>query len=194
MNSSDTAALPARQRILQTAHDLFYRDGIRATGIDRVIAEAKVTKVTFYRSYPSKNDLIHAFLAFRHERWMAWLREALARHQAAGEAPQQALLNSLAEWWQAPDYRGCAFINSAAELGGADPQVLQTVREHKGDMTEVFTQLLPEGPSRAQRAQALTLAVDGAIVHAQMGAPVEALLQTLGLLAAPLFAPEDAGD
>ena len=193
MNSSDIAALPARQRILQTAHDLFYRDGIRATGIDRVIAEAKVTKVTLYRSYPSKNDLIHAYLAFRHEHWMAWLREALARHQAAGEPPQQALLGSLADWWRSPDYRGCAFINSAAELGSADPQVLQTVREHKAEMTAAFTQLLPEGPSRERRAQALALAVDGAIVHAQMGTPVEALLQMLGLLVAPLFATDDGG-
>jgi len=50
--------LPARERILLTAHELFYRDGIRATGIDRVIAESGVTKVTFYRHFPSKNDLI----------------------------------------------------------------------------------------------------------------------------------------
>ncbi|WP_394700542.1 TetR/AcrR family transcriptional regulator [Thiomicrorhabdus sp.] len=64
--------LPARERILLTAHDLFYREGIRATGIDRLIREAGVTKVTFYRHFPSKNDLILAFLHYRHQRWMDW--------------------------------------------------------------------------------------------------------------------------
>src|SRR6185436_2086359 len=67
-------------RILQAAHDLFYRDGIRATGIDRVIAESGVAKLTFYRQFASKDDLILAFLDYRHERWMAWFTAALARH------------------------------------------------------------------------------------------------------------------
>ena len=71
---------PARERILLAAHDLFYLDGIRATGIDRVIAESGVTKVTFYRHFPSKNDLICEFLEYRHRRWMAWFTDALQRH------------------------------------------------------------------------------------------------------------------
>ena len=69
--------LPARDRLLHTAHALFYRDGIRATGIDRVIAESGVTKVTFYRHFPSKNDLICAYLEYRHTGWMAWFGDAL---------------------------------------------------------------------------------------------------------------------
>lgn len=64
MNLKQTTLIsdkPARERILLTAHDLFYRDGIRASGIDRVIAEAGVSKATFYRHFPSKNALIRAF-------------------------------------------------------------------------------------------------------------------------------------
>ena len=57
---------PARDRILATAHRLLYREGIRATGIDRVIAESSVTKLTFYRNFPSKNDLIRDFIEVRH--------------------------------------------------------------------------------------------------------------------------------
>ena len=75
--------LPARDRLLHTAHALFYRDGIRATGIDRVIAESGVTKVTFYRHFPSKNDLICAYLEYRHTGWMAWFGDALQRHAHA---------------------------------------------------------------------------------------------------------------
>eukprot|EP01031_Cornospumella_fuschlensis_P009142 gene9142-11228_t len=61
MNDS---TLPARDRILVTAHDLFYRDGIRATGIDRIIAESGVAKLTFYRHFPSKDELVKAFLNY----------------------------------------------------------------------------------------------------------------------------------
>ena len=72
----DRNTLPARQRILLTAHDLFYQEGIRATGIDRIIKESGVTKVTFYRHFPSKNDLITAFLAYRHQQWLTWFSTA----------------------------------------------------------------------------------------------------------------------
>ena len=82
----DIRTLPARERVLATALALFYRDGIRATGIDRVIAEAGVTKVTFYRHFPSKDALVVAFLESRQERWMAWFRDALARHAARAGA------------------------------------------------------------------------------------------------------------
>ena len=66
--SIDTSTLPARERILVTAHELFYRDGLRATGIDRLIAESGVAKLTFYRHFPSKDDLIRTFLDYRHQR------------------------------------------------------------------------------------------------------------------------------
>src|ERR1700712_4327962 len=93
---------PPRERILHTAHDLFYRDGIRATGIDRVIAESGVAKVTFYRQFASKDDLILAFLDYRHERWMAWFVDALARH---GGTPA-ALVPTLREWLSSAEFRG----------------------------------------------------------------------------------------
>ena len=83
--SISNSDLPARERILRKAHDLFYAEGLRATGIDRVIAEAGVTKVTFYRHFPSKNDLILTYLNLRHERWMKWFTEALERHGGASK-------------------------------------------------------------------------------------------------------------
>lgn len=186
--ASPFAELRPRERILVAAHDLFYRDGIRATGIDRVIAQAQVTKVTFYRHYPSKNALIREYLAYRHARWMHWLRSALKEHTASGLSPMQAVMATFEEWWSSPDYRGCAFINSTAELGEGDPEVLDVVRQHKAEMTAVFEELLPPGPKRAASAKALALAIDGAIVHAQMGLPIPALLETLRSLVEPLLA------
>ena len=154
----------ARQRILETAHDLFYRDGVRATGIDRVIAEAEVTKVTFYRHFHSKGELIEEFLAYRHERWMSWFVEALARH---GGGPT-AIAAALEEWLQKPEFRGCAFINVVAELPDGGTQIAAIARNHKDDMRRAIAQVLPTSPRRAQLAASLALAFDGAIVRAQM--------------------------
>ncbi|WPH21819.1 TetR/AcrR family transcriptional regulator [Variovorax paradoxus] len=170
----DISALPARERILLTAHDLFYADGIRATGIDRVIAASGVTKVTFYRHFPSKDDLVRAFLDHRHARWMAWFVDALGRrgaHERAGDAGALLLLaDVMAEWFAEPAFRGCAFINSVAEVGGSVEGAAERAREHKREMVEVIASLLPAAlPARMALAQAAALGVDGAIVKAQMG-------------------------
>lgn len=170
----DISALPARERILLTAHDLFYADGIRATGIDRVIAASGVTKVTFYRHFPSKDDLVRAFLDHRHARWMAWFVDALGRrgaHERAGDAGALLLLaDVIAEWFADPAFRGCAFINAVAEVGGSVEGAAGRAREHKREMVEVIAGLLPAAlPARMALAQAAALGMDGAIVKAQMG-------------------------
>ena len=174
MTAKPIAASP-RERILRAAHDLFYREGVRATGIDRVIAGSGVAKLTFYRQFASKDDLILAFLDFRHERWMAWFAAALARHGGT----TAAIAPALAEWFAGDDYRGCAFLNSVGELAPALPAVLEATRRHKLDMTAAVTRLMKPAPGRARIARALALAIDGAIVQAQYlespGAAVEAL-------------------
>ena len=181
----DLRSLPARDRILLTAHSLFYRDGIRATGIDRVIAESGVTKVTFYRQFPSKNDLILAFLALRHERWMAWFKDALIRYGSERKGIQ-ALVPALAEWLGREEFRGCAFINSVGELGSTLPAVVEITRRHKQDVAEVISGLLPPGRQRARLAKALVLAMDGAIVQAQFQAEPEEVLKGLECLVTAL--------
>jgi AcrR family transcriptional regulator len=155
--------LPPHERILFTAYELFYRDGIRATGIDRVIAEAKVTKVTFYRYFPSKNDLIKEFLEYRHQEWMAWFIDALQRHGSN----IRALSPALTEWFGDENFRGCAFINSVGELGSVMPEVVEISRRHKQEMTAIIAGLLPPSIKQKQDAQAIALAVDGAIIRAQ---------------------------
>ncbi|WP_084544762.1 MULTISPECIES: TetR/AcrR family transcriptional regulator [Derxia] len=188
-----------RERILAAAHDLFYRDGIRATGIDAVIAAAGVTKVTFYRQFPSKNDLVRAFLDHRHDVWMAWFVDALGRHGAREGGGTAPLLGALEEWFSADAYRGCAFLNTVVELGSDLPEVRAIARRHKADMTEVIAGLLPAGDASALTAtpssgvgngatgaaEAIATAVDGAILRAQMdGAPGPALAALGRLLAA----------
>ncbi len=194
--TSDVKDLPARERLLHTAHRLFYRDGIRATGIDRVIAESGVTKVTFYRHFPSKNDLVCAYLEVRHTLWMDWFADALQRHGRVRKGVPSglgALPPTLAEWFGREDFRGCAFINSVSELGGTVPQVNGIARRHKQDMADLLARLLPPSATQAQDAQAVALVVEGAIVRVQLGEPVPAVLASVSrLLAALVPAPAPA--
>lgn len=189
--------LPARERILQTAHRLFYQDGIRATGIDKVIAESGVTKVTLYRHFPSKNDLICAYLEYRHTLWMGWLAEALQRHgrtQRGLSKGAVALPQALSEWFGHEDFRGCAFINSVAELGDTLPQVREIVRRHKQDMTDLLATLLPASDRQAPDAQAMALVVEGAIVRVQLGEPAPAVLASVSRLLALLLPAQATKD
>jgi AcrR family transcriptional regulator len=191
MNSSASdrprAELPARQRILLTAHDLFYRDGIRATGIDRVIAESGVAKKTFYRHFPSKNDLVEAFLDYRHQRWIAWFRDALRRH-GGGVA---ALVPALREWFEDPLFRGCAFINSVGELGPVAPRVAEFTLAHKQDLIAEIVDVMPDSTDRQIAAEALALAVDGAIVRVQYEQAVEGAIAALQWLVERLGSVQD---
>lgn len=185
-NTHRSAVAPqsARERILQTAHDLFYLEGIRATGIDRVIAESGVTKVTLYRHYPSKNELILAFLDYRHERWMAWFDAALRRF---GD-DAAALPPALAEWFAHPQFRGCAFINAVAELGPTLPQAIERAQAHKRAMQARIAALLPAGAARETRARALAVAVDGAIVRAACDGDAADALDALRCMVAATMA------
>lgn len=178
---TDVQGLPARERLLHTAHRLFYREGIRATGIDKVIAESGVTKVTFYRHFPSKNDLVCAYLKLRHTLWMAWFADALVRHGKA-HGGWAALAPALGEWFTREDFRGCAFINSVSELGDTVPEVNAIARRHKQDMADLLATLLPPSATQAQDAQALALVVEGAIVRVQLGEPVPAVLASVSRL------------
>lgn len=180
--SRHTPEQTARVRILQTAHDLFYREGIRATGIDRIIERAGVTKVTLYRHFPSKNDLIAAYLDYRHERWMAWFTDALGRLPRNAEFPLEPVVSALKEWFNTPDYRGCAFINGVVELDGIGPWVAEVSLRHKRDMMNAIAELLPAGKQVAGLAQAAAMAVDGAIIRMQMEKKPEAALALMELI------------
>ena len=179
---ADLSAMGARERILHTAHALFYRDGIRATGIDKIIAEAHVTKVTFYRQFPSKNDLVAAYLEHRHAVWLQWFKGALADAPADSSFPLQCVPLALQAWFETPQYRGCAFINAVAEADGLGPWVAEVSVRHKQDMADAIAARLPSGAAYTALADAVAMAVDGAIVRVQMtqeSAPALASLQSI---------------
>lgn len=178
---------PARERILLAAHALFYREGIRATGVDRVIATAEVAKLTFYRHFPGKNDLVLAFLERQHDDWIAWFTAALQRHRPRRGNPLAALAPTIAEWLADPHFRGCAFLNTVSELGTTLPAATAACRRHKQAMVAAIAGLLPPSRQRQRQARAIATAIDGVVMHAQFEPDAKAPLQALRDLLRPLL-------
>src|SRR5262249_41232571 len=108
------------ERILNTATDLFYREGVRAVGIQRVIDEAGIAKASLYAHYESKDDLVAACLAKQADAACAEIKQRLAAPGLDARAKLLALFDIRAEWVSAPDFRGCAVLNTGSEL--PDPQ------------------------------------------------------------------------
>jgi AcrR family transcriptional regulator len=161
-------ASDARQRILETADRLFYQEGVRGVGIDRIIAEANVAKMTLYTHFPSKDDLILAVLKHREVCVSEFFRSAMERQGQKTKSPLRAFFAALKEWFESPGFRGCIFQNAAVEL--ADPAHAGTefVRGHKQRFGEFLRGLVEQsvGKAAATVAPAVTLLVEGAIVTA----------------------------
>jgi AcrR family transcriptional regulator len=112
----------ARERILDTAYELFTRRGIRGVGVDEVIHRAGVAKATLYRHFPSKDHLVLAFLDLREQRWVRGYVEAEAERR--GATPEErlfALFDVFDEWFQRDDFEACTFVNVLFEMGSAHP-------------------------------------------------------------------------
>jgi AcrR family transcriptional regulator len=106
-----------RERVLDTAYELFSKHGTRAVGVDRIIAESGVAKMTLYRNFASKEDLILAFLERREERWTReWLQATVQRRAETPALRLLAIFDTFAEWFARDDFEGCSFINVMLEI------------------------------------------------------------------------------
>ena len=139
----DITQSEARQRIINTALELFYRQGYLATGINQVIAESGVSKNTFYYYFPSKDDLCVAYLQERHKIWMGWLLD----HLNAKPTPYKKLLglfDFLDTWLRKCDFRGCAFLNIATEVPDVNHRIRKEVIQHKDELRKLIRHLLSD--------------------------------------------------
>ncbi|MEU4286868.1 TetR/AcrR family transcriptional regulator [Kribbella sp. NPDC026596] len=144
----------ARARLLDTATGLFYGEGIHAVGVDRVIAKAQVTRATLYRHFPSKDDLIVAYLTQADEALRA--QANAARTPGAGSDDViRSIGRSIADDIQSAGFRGCAFLNAAAEYPDPDHPVHQAVLKHRQwfltTLTELFSGIGKIDPEPAAR-------------------------------------------
>ncbi|MER7444005.1 TetR/AcrR family transcriptional regulator [Micromonospora avicenniae] len=145
MVRSETGARPseARERLLATATRIFYAEGIHSVGVDRIIAEAKVTRATFYRHFPGKEDLVVAYLQAADQA----IRDHVDTAAAAGlPAPDalRAVAESIARDIQSAGFRGCAFLNAVAEYPDPDNPVHEAVLAHRQWFLETINTLLAD--------------------------------------------------
>ena len=165
----------ARERILATAFALFYAHGIRGVGIDRIIAESEVAKATFYKHFPAKDDLVLAYLDRVDEAWTGQLHAAA---EAAGTDPAARLVgafDALGNACRRDGYRGCAFINAAAE-NPAGSRIHDRTLAHKDAVRAWLTGLADEAgaPDPAGLARTLTLLLDGGLASGALDARPDA--------------------
>ncbi|MFF2272274.1 TetR/AcrR family transcriptional regulator [Agromyces sp. NPDC058136] len=189
VRTTPTGASAARERLLQTATELFYREGIHAVGVDRIIAEAGVTRATFYRHFPSKEDLVEAYLGVEDR----GIRAAFAAAEASGAEPAQLVglvIEGLADDVARNHTRGCPFINAAAEYPDPGSGVRRAVGEHRewfrGELETVLAAAGADAPQ--QTAAELVLLRDAAMVGGYLDgwervrpAFIDAATRTVGL-------------
>lgn len=135
------AVSEARARLLSTATRLFYAEGLHAVGIDRIVAEAKVTRATLYRHFPSKDDLVVAYLTAADE----GIRAQVEGAREAGGSPTdvvRAVGTTITDSIRSDGFRGCAFLNAAAEYPAPDHPVHRAVLTHRQWFLDIVTELL----------------------------------------------------
>ena len=185
--STPATASPKRDHLMATAWRLFYRDGLRAVGIDTILAEAGVAKMTLYNHFSSKEELIIAILEKRDVEFRASL---MAQVDAAGPAPEKRLLavfDWLEAWFGSDNFKGCVFIRAVSEYPDPSHPIHQTAWRHKVAVKAALTDLCAAAGAQdpATLAESLSLLIDGAIVTAhatQSTAPARSAAATASAL------------
>jgi len=160
----------AKEKILRVASDLFYREGIRAVGIDRIILESGVAKASFYRSFATKDDLVVEYLDYRHNLSMSNLERARLKYPESPNRQLRFLMEDVVERMKKPDYRGCPFMNTAVEFPEADhpghARAVQARNELFGGIAEIARAAGAKDP--VELAEQLRILYSGAIMVAYM--------------------------
>lgn len=165
----------ARDRLLLTAAELFYSDGINAVGVDRVVAEAQVTKATFYRHFPSKEDLVVAYLNATDGQFRDWYGALENQHDDPVDV-LRAFFNGIADYLCGNDFRGCHFINAAAEVPDPGLPIRLAVATHRSWFRQTVRGALERAqfPAAAAAADHLVMLRDGAMVEGYLESPKSA--------------------
>lgn len=163
-----TRRRPALERVLVTADRLFYEGGIQATGVDLIVEEAGVSKATLYAHFRTKDDLVVDYLDRRSSAWRTHLEAELERSEGDARARVGLVFDALGEWFRAPGYRGCPFINAEAEYGDVNP-ARDVTAGHRAWVLGMFEGLAAQaGASDPRRvARRLSILYDGAMASAQ---------------------------
>lgn len=160
----------ARQRLLETARKLFYHEGIRSVGVDTIVEQSGVGKATLYRHFPTKDDLIVAYLMEMDRDDRQWFEETTT---VPGRSPREQLLawfESCEQRIKEPGFRGCPFLNAMAEIAEPEHPAYQLAVTHERDLRENLAELSRQAGARdpEQLADQLLLIVNGALASASL--------------------------
>ncbi|MBB6407994.1 TetR/AcrR family transcriptional regulator [Mesorhizobium sangaii] len=168
---TSSPASDKRQHVVETAYGLFKRAGFHATGIDRIIAEADVAKMTMYRHFPSKDELIVEVLDYRARRFARQL-DRLAEEVATPGQKIAKIFDWHQRWFRSPDFHGCLFAHALAEFGDPEHPVFKAVARQKNGLKKRMQLILEEEMPRGRAesvAAVLLMLIEGATLLAQMG-------------------------
>jgi AcrR family transcriptional regulator len=166
MNISTTHT---REKILATAEQLIYQNGIQATGMDLLVKTSGVARKSIYRYFATKDEVAAAALSARDVRWMAWFRTESDK----AETPEARILNIfdvLKGWFESEGFRGCAFINTAGEVGDPQDPIRLIAKLHKQKLLDYTLELCEqlEIADAAVFAKQLLILIEGAITVARV--------------------------
>lgn len=163
-NTTDT-----REKILATAEQLIYQNGIHATGMDLLVRTSGVARKSIYRYFANKDEVAAAALNARDVRWMEWFRSECDK----ADTPQERILNMftvLKGWFESEGYRGCAFINTAGEVGDSADPIRQIAKLHKQKILDYALELTGQLNIEhfSSLATQLLLLIEGAITMSRV--------------------------
>ena len=139
------ASADARERILSAAYELFSRNGIRAVGIDAIIERSGVARMTLYRHFASKDELVLAFLERREERWTKeWLEAGVEARASSPAACLLAVFDLFDEWFRRPDFEGCSFVNVLLEMPDRGSELNRASADHLAEIRSFLARLARE--------------------------------------------------
>jgi AcrR family transcriptional regulator len=167
------AKLPAKAQILETAARLFYQKGFRAVGVDTIIAESGVAKMTFYKHFPSKDDLIVAYLELSNQHFWNWCETVIKPFEGKPKRQLEAIFEGVATLASSPQCLGCTFTVAAAEFPDLGNAVHKAAMTHKEQVLTKFEELASAAKLKQPRklAEQLLMLMDGAWNAARMFGP-----------------------
>jgi AcrR family transcriptional regulator len=169
MPDSNPDQISPRARLLEAADRLFYEEGICSVGVDRILKEAGVARASLYTAYGSKDKLVSAYLYERSARWQAMVAETLPVRWSTPRDRILGVFELLTEWFAAPGYRGCPFINASAEMAASDA-IIDVRDRHRAWVRGLFAELGRAAGAEYPNAvsEQLVLLYDGSMVGAQL--------------------------
>ncbi|CAE6867939.1 hypothetical protein R75461_08398 [Paraburkholderia nemoris] len=171
MKQTYPAANIKKQHLIETATRLFNKHGYHAVGIDRIIHESDVAKMTMYRNFPSKDSLVSEVLRQRMGKIQASISESVATRGEAMDKLREVFLWH-GRWFDTPDFNGCMFIAALSEFGGSDNEIARVATAEKQRMREFIQNIVVElvrGSAAARLTHQIVMLLDGAIISAQTG-------------------------